>query len=137
MGEALFKGSETVLVVDDESIVRKVARRVLERCGYKVLEAENGRNGIELIESRGGGVDLVLLDMVMPVMDGRDFFWALKESHPEIPVLLNSGFSVEGSVEELLKAGAKGFLRKPYELTDLMRTVRWVLDGKEVLAQND
>ena len=137
MEKTLFNGSEIVLIVGDQSVVRKVARRALERHGYQVLEAENGRVGIEMIESRGGEVDLVLLDMVMPVMDGRDFFWALMESHPEVPVLLNSGFSVEGSVDELLKAGAKGFLRKPYELMDLMKAVRSVLDAKEVAAQND
>ena len=124
-----FPGTEVVLIVDDESIVRKVARRALERCGYEVLEAEDGREGIEVVKSRVGDVGLVILDMVMPVMDGREFFWALRESNPEIPVLLNSGFSVEGRVGQLLEAGASGFLKKPYELVDLLKSVRNAIDG--------
>ncbi len=127
-----FRGSETVLVVDDESIVRKVARRVLERNGYKVLEAEHGLAAVDVIRSHSDEVGLILLDMVMPVMDGREFFWKLKESHPGIPIVLNSAFSAEGRVGKLLEAGASGFLRKPYELVDLLRTVRLVLDGEKI-----
>lgn len=88
-----------------------------------------------MVNARLGDVGLVVLDMVMPVMDGREFFWALRESNPEIPVLLNSGFSVEGRVGQLLEAGASGFLKKPYELVDLLKSVRSALD--EVQEQKD
>jgi two-component system, cell cycle sensor histidine kinase and response regulator CckA len=125
-----YRGTERILVVDDEAIVRRVSIRVLERSGYEVLEAENGVHGLEVLDKHHGQVDLILLDMVMPQMDGSEFFWAVQDTYPEIPILLNSGFSVEGRVGQLLEAGAVGFLKKPYELVELLKSIRGALDGK-------
>ena len=125
---ARYRGSEVILIIDDEAVVREVAGRILRKFGYKVLSAAGGREGLDLIESEGP-VDMVLLDMVMPEMDGREVFRRLEIVHPEIPVLITSGYSVEGWVESLLRKGAAGFVKKPYEIAEFVRAVRDALDS--------
>jgi signal transduction histidine kinase/CheY-like chemotaxis protein len=112
-----------VLLVDDEPAVRAAARRILERLGLRVCEAENGRRALEVLATQGP-FDLVVIDMVMPVMGGKEFFFRLRERAPEARVLLVSGFAPDDDAQTLLDAGALGFLEKPYTLTALTRAVR-------------
>jgi two-component system cell cycle sensor histidine kinase/response regulator CckA len=129
--EVLAGGTETILVVDDEQVIREAARRILCTAGYTVLMAENGVQAIETFRQRHGEheeIDLIILDMIMPEMSGEETFTRLREIAPQVRVLLSSGYSQEGRAEDILKAGVRGFLQKPYTLEDVLHKVRAVLD---------
>jgi len=115
-----------LLLVDDEPAVRAAARRILERMGLYVREAENGRRALEIFATEGP-FDLVVVDMVMPIMAGRELFFRLRERAPDVRVLLVSGFAPDDDAQTLLDAGALGFLEKPYTLAALTRAVRTAL----------
>lgn len=112
-------GDRTVLLVDDEPIVADVAALMLGKLGYRVHQALGGEVALELFREHHGEIDLVLLDMIMPGMGGRETFRRLKEIDPDVRVVLSSGYSIEGQAQELIKDGCLGFLQKPYNLSDL------------------
>jgi two-component system cell cycle sensor histidine kinase/response regulator CckA len=120
---------ETVLVVDDEKTVRGVLTRILERNGYKVVLAEDGAEGVEKYKANRDAVDLVILDIAMPRMNGNEAYGALMEVNPKLKVLVSSGYSEEDRVADLMGRGANGFLRKPYESETVLAAVRDVLDS--------
>jgi two-component system cell cycle sensor histidine kinase/response regulator CckA len=122
------RGSETILLVDDEEMILKLARTVLESSGHRVLEARDGAEALEVFTRHRNVVDLVLLDMVMPRKSGRDTLEELHRLAPELPVVLASGYTLAGA-EELEALGARAYLQKPYQPADLVRTVRGVLDA--------
>ncbi len=124
-----LKGTETVLLVDDEDIIWDVVIDMLQKMGYTVILASNGRECVEIYESNPGQIDLILLDMVMPEMNGHDAFFRLKEIDSDVKVLLSSGYVDEKDAQDVLAAGAAGFLRKPYRMVDLARRIRAILDG--------
>jgi PAS domain S-box-containing protein len=117
------RGKETVLFVDDEELIRDLGRQVLERNGYTVLLAEDGRRAIDLYAAHRGAVDLVILDQTMPYRSGMEVFRAIREMNPRVKVILSSGYTpgepVEGAV----------FLPKPYRADALTQLVRSVLDA--------
>jgi two-component system cell cycle sensor histidine kinase/response regulator CckA len=117
-----------VLVVDDESAVRSAARRILERMGLRVREAENGRRALE-VHAAEGPFDLIVCDMVMPAMGGRELISRLREKAPGIRVLLVSGFAPDEDARSLLETGALGFLEKPFSAAALTRAVRAALSS--------
>jgi two-component system, cell cycle sensor histidine kinase and response regulator CckA len=114
-----FHGSGTVLFVDDEEIVRKNGKRLLEKLGYRVLLAEDGVGALDLYRGQMEGIVLVILDLSMPVLDGEECFNRLKEMNPRASVLLSSGHTKEQMADRLIRLGAVGFLQKPYDLNDL------------------
>jgi CheY-like chemotaxis protein len=126
----------SLLLVDDEPAVRAAARRILERMGLRVREAENGRRALEVYAS-DGPFDLVVVDMVMPLMAGRELFFRLREKAPDARVLLVSGFAPDDDAQALLEAGALGFLEKPYTLTALTRAVRTALANEPPVAATE
>jgi CheY-like chemotaxis protein len=121
------RGSETVLVVDDDAGVRSVLADALASHGYRVLEAVDGLAGI-LALRREPAIALVVLDMILPGMGGREVFRRLRAERPDVRVLLSTGFSEDGDAQEVLAEGGDGILRKPYRPQDLARRVREVLD---------
>ncbi len=125
--EAGKGGGETVLVVDDEERVRVMVVQILKHSGYRLFEAANGREAIEIFEKEGDTIDLVFLDMIMPELDGPGTFYALKKMQPDVMVLLTSGYAQQGKADELLSAGAKNIIYKPYTSDDLIRAVQGVL----------
>jgi two-component system cell cycle sensor histidine kinase/response regulator CckA len=125
----LVGGSETVLVVDDEEPVQKLLRRILEQGGYTVLLVADGVEALELYTKLSTEIDLVVLDIIMPQMGGRETYERLREINPGVKVLLSSGYSENGQAQDILAAGARGFLQKPYDLGAVLRKVREVLDG--------
>ena len=127
--EVVKGGTETILVVDDEEVIRDVARRILCSAGYTVLTAENGVQAIELFRQQHEEIDLVILDMIMPEMGGAATFARLREIDPQVRALLSTGYSQEGRAEDILRTGVQGFLQKPYTVEEVLRKVRLVLDG--------
>ncbi|MFN7959079.1 MAG: CHASE domain-containing protein [Holophagaceae bacterium] len=125
--------SGTVLVVDDESIIRDLARSALENAGFEVLEARDGLEALECFERSREPIDLVLLDMTMPRMGGAETFRRLRGLAPAIKVLLTSGYTQKESLESLADLPPDGFLQKPFRVRELVGKVREILrksDGK-------
>ena len=125
--EELIMGSGTILVIDDEEVIRVTAKTILESLGYKVLLGENGQHGLEIFTANAPDIDLVLLDMIMPKMNGRECFFAMKKIKPDIRVLLASGFSRDSDIEGLQAEGLLGFLYKPYITAELSRAIAEIL----------
>jgi PAS domain S-box-containing protein len=123
----LQHGTGTILVVDDEEQIVKVCARLLQKFGYEVLTAAGGKQALELVRQHGAKISLVVLDMTMPEMSGRQTYEAMRKIMPGIKVLLCSGCSIEGHAQELLDSGCNGFLQKPFEAADLAAKVRNLL----------
>ena len=123
-------GSETLLLVEDEQAVRALARMSLEKRGYKVLEAGNGREALDLAELHRGSIDLVISDVVMPEMSGRQLIEQLVPHRPGLKVLLVSGYTEDAVVRHGIADAKANFLQKPFTLGTLARKVREVLDRR-------
>ncbi|HEV8540143.1 MAG TPA: PAS domain S-box protein [Nitrospiraceae bacterium] len=122
-------GSETILLVEDESLVRELVRCMLEGRGYTVLEAGHGEEAVRICETHGGSIDLLLSDVVMPGMNGRELARRAAAMRPELRVLLMSGYTDEViGQREVLEAGM-AFVRKPFAPDDLARKIREVLEA--------
>ncbi len=116
--------SRTILVVDDEQTVRTSLKRLLRKIGYDVLLAENGEIALEVFSREREVIGLIILDIIMPVMDGSETFARLTEMDPDIKILLMSGYAKDQKVEDLLKAGALGFVAKPFELRTMTKALQ-------------
>ena len=121
-------GRGTVLLVDDEEMVIEVGQEVLEKLGYHVMIAGSGREALHLYEKHREGIDLVILDMIMPGMGGGKTFEGLKGIDGDVKVILSSGYSINGQAQEILDSGCIGFIQKPFSLKDLSIKVRKALD---------
>ena len=127
---APLSGSEIVLLVEDEPAVRALARRVLERNGYTVLEAHNGRDALRVADQYKQAIQLLVTDMIMPELSGCDVWTALNSRRPELRVLFMSGYTNDDMIRRgLLEQGA-AFLQKPFTAADLARAARAVLDTR-------
>ena len=124
----------TVLVVEDQAVVRSVVRRILERDGHRVREAGDGQEALDLLTGDAGGVDLVLSDVIMPRMGGVELTRELGRSHPELPVLLMSGHSADERSEVAGLRERAGFLEKPFEATALTEAVGALLAAGDSTA---
>jgi len=123
-----LSGSGKILVVDDEEVVRRIARMALERAGYTVLVAADGREGVEIFRRESAEIRLVALDMTMPGMSGEETFRQLRGIHAGIPVLVSSGYT-QSEVFQRFGNSINGYLHKPYGVTDLARAVQAALEG--------
>ena len=128
--DGLVKGKGTVLLVDDEEMVLDSGGQMLKHLGYEVLLAGDGRNAVELYRKNQDKIDLVLLDMVMPVLGGGKTFDRMKEINSGVKVLLSSGYSIEGEAKEILKRGCDAFIQKPFKLEQLSQKIGEILDKK-------
>ncbi|PQP34544.1 hybrid sensor histidine kinase/response regulator, partial [Desulfobacteraceae bacterium SEEP-SAG9] len=124
------RGTETILLVDDEDMIIEVGQGVIENLGYKVLIARSGKEAIEIYTKNGGKIDMVILDIIMPVMTGGETYDKLKGINPDIKVLLSSGYGINGKAAEILDRGCNGFIQKPFNLKVLSKKIREIL-GKE------
>ncbi|RLB36587.1 MAG: hypothetical protein DRH12_15575 [Deltaproteobacteria bacterium] len=126
----LFRGNETILVVDDEAAVLDVACGMLEKLGYDVLPANSGQEAIRLYGEAKDRVDLVLLDVIMPGMSGRETFENLRKIDPGVKVLLCSGYSVAGEASKIIAMACSGFVQKPYDIYKLSQKIREALNNR-------
>ncbi len=122
-------GTETLLLVEDEAAVRSSARRLLERHGYTVIEARHGVDALRIIEAGDRPVDLVITDLVMPEMGGRELVERLRTRHPGIKVLFMSGYSERAVTSDGVMPPGTGFVEKPFTIEQLTRRTRELLDG--------
>jgi CheY-like chemotaxis protein len=123
-------GTETILVVEDEELLLKAVRFLLESKGYKVIGAQDGVEAIEVYKKHIQEIALVLTDLGLPLMTGIEEFKKLKEINPFVSVVFASGYFEPDIKTELLKAGAMGFLQKPYMSDEIFRILRKALDKK-------
>ena len=119
-----------ILLIDDEEMVLDVGSQLLSRLGYSVLTATSGAEAIDLYEVHKDHVQLIILDLCMPDMDGKQTYLYLKGLNPCIKVLLTTGLSMDGPAKEMLANGCHGFIQKPYRMSELSTKV------SEVLAAN-
>ncbi|MDA8138304.1 MAG: PAS domain S-box protein [Desulfobacteraceae bacterium] len=127
--EPIEMGTETILLVDDEEYIIDVARLMLEGLGYSLLTANNGEKAIALYRDNQEKISLVILDMVMPDMDGEDVYRHLLDIRPDVKVLFASGYYVVEQAQSLLMAGSSDFLQKPFNMHQLSTKIRAMLDG--------
>jgi PAS domain S-box-containing protein len=121
------KGTETILLVEDEKAVLEVSRELLEFLGYRVYAVGSGQEAIAVYLEKGKGIDLVVLDMVMPGISGGETFDRLREIDPHVRVLLASGYSIEGEAKTIMARGCNGFIQKPFRLEKISGKIREIL----------
>ncbi len=126
--EKMLKGAETVLLVDDEDMILDACEQLLKEMGYKVLMAKGGKDALKIYKKNRDEIDMVILDMIMPDMGGGETYDRLKEIDPKVKVLLASGYSIDGQASEILDRGCNGFIHKPFQMENLSREIREVLD---------
>jgi CheY-like chemotaxis protein len=124
----IMEGNETILLVDDEALVIDVGVQLLEKLGYTVFEAQSGRDAIRIFTERNRTIDMLILDMVMPGMGGGEVYDQIKRIDPKVKVLLSSGYSIDGQATKILNRGCEGFIQKPFNMEDLSKKIREVLN---------
>jgi two-component system, cell cycle sensor histidine kinase and response regulator CckA len=130
-------GSETILLVDDEEMIRELGRDILEGKGYTVILAEDGQSALEVFESCGYEIDLVLLDLAMPRLSGHEVVPRLKALRRDVRILTSSGYAAEGTGWGASGNGVCGFVEKPYHAFELLRAVRQALDSSRIVSASD
>ena len=123
-------GKETVLFVDDDDMVIEGCGEMLTKMGYNVLIARNGKDALEIYKENQDKIDIVIIDMIMPIMNGGETYDRLKKMYPDIKVLLSSGHSVNGQATEILERGCNGFIQKPFTIEVLSEKIREILGKK-------
>jgi Response regulator containing CheY-like receiver, AAA-type ATPase, and DNA-binding domains len=129
------KGTETILLVDDESMILTVGSEILKTLGYTILTAQDGSSAINLYKNSKENIDLVILDMVMPEMSGGEIFDELKKINPQVKVLLSSGYSLNGQASRIIKRGCVGFIQKPFTIRDIASQLRKIFDNQKTASK--
>jgi len=126
-----IKGTGTILLIEDKEMVMEVSRALLERIGYRVLEAKTGQEAIDIAKTFDGDIDLAILDIVLPDMGGKEIYPLIMAARPTLKVIVCSGYSIDGPAQEILDAGAQEFLQKPFNLAKLSEKLKEVLAVSE------
>jgi len=122
--QRIRSGSETVLLVDDEAMIIDVGKLLLNRLGYQVVTATSGEEAVDMVRSLGKEIDLVILDMIMPGLDGGKTFDRIREFCPDLPVMLSSGYAINDQAEKILNKGCNGFIQKPFTFAAFSQKLR-------------
>jgi two-component system cell cycle sensor histidine kinase/response regulator CckA len=126
----LYKVKETVLLIDDDEMVVDVGELILNNSGYDVVIAKSGKEAIDVYKENHNRIDMVILDMILPDMDGGDTYDRLKEINPGIKVLLASGYDKDYQGRDTMARGCDGFIQKPFNMNDLLEKIRGILSSK-------
>ncbi len=121
------KGTGTILLIDDQEYVLDVTQAMLERLGYRVLPAKTGEEARDIANSFDEDIDLAILDIVLPDMHGKTVYPLLTEMRPNLKVIVCSGYTIHGPAQEILDAGADGFIQKPFSIATLSEKLNEVL----------
>jgi len=124
----MVENPQTILLVDDQDIILDVTAQMLKQFGYDLLIARSGIEAIDVYQAHQAQIDLVILDMVMPDMNGGQTYDHLQAIDPDIRVLLSSGYSLDDQASAILDRGCNGFIQKPFDLNGLSQKIRDVLD---------
>ena len=128
----MIQGNGTILLVDDEDMVREAGVNILEYLGYTVLTADNGKTAIDIFKKQTSPVDLVILDLIMPDMGGGEVFDRLLRIDPNVAVLISSGYSIDSKADDILNRGGRGFIQKPYTINELSEKLNEIMtDNKK------
>ncbi|MEE8479897.1 MAG: response regulator [Desulfobacterales bacterium] len=125
-----IKGSGTILLIEDEQVVMDVSRALLERLGYRVLGAMTGEEAVNTAKTFDGDIDLAILDIILPDMEGRAIYPLIMKSRPNLKVIVCSGYSIDGPAQEILDSGAQTFIQKPFTMAALAVKLKEVLERK-------
>jgi DNA-binding response OmpR family regulator len=126
----------TILIIEDEEMISKAIQTMLKKFGFRALCANTGKKAIDVAKGYGEDIDLALLDIKMPDMEGGKIYQIIKEYRPKMGVIVCSGYSLDGPVQKILNAGAQGFIKKPFVFRDALVKIRSVLeDTKRTLAE--
>ena len=128
---ALLKGSETILLVDDESFILDVGRRLLKELGYRVFIAGSGKSALRIFAACHADIDLVILDIVMPEMGGKEVYARMKQIESDVHVLLASGYSMDSQAHDMIEDGCHGFIQKPFKFNELSSQIRKSLENPQ------
>jgi len=124
------KGTGTILLIEDEDVVVEVVQTMLEMLGYRVVVAKTGKEAIGLAQTFDGVIDLALLDIKLPDMEGGEIYPLIMKARPNIKVIVSSGYAIDGPAQTILDAGALEFLQKPFSLATLAEKLKMALKGK-------
>jgi CheY-like chemotaxis protein len=124
----LIRGSETILLVDDEEMITGVGKAMLEELGYQVMVAKSGQQAVDRVRRNGLEIELIVLDLIMPGMDGGTTFDRIREIQPSMPVILSSGYALNDLAIAIMQRGCNGFIQKPFNIYELSEGVRTILD---------
>lgn len=122
-----WRGDGTILVVDDEQQVRMITELMLNQFGFRVLTAEDGAAGVRVFGAHADEIDLVIMDLTMPKLSGEQAFVEMRKLKPNARIVLTSGYNESEAVGRLSASGVTAFLQKPFELEQLLSTVRKAL----------
>jgi CheY-like chemotaxis protein len=114
----------TVLIVDDEDVIRELIVDLVADSGYRALSAASGGQAVEIVRSEKGAIDLVLLDMQMPDMDGRRTYELMRQIDPDLPVFIATGFGREDISQSLIALGVRGVVTKPFHVDDILELIQ-------------
>ncbi len=131
-GAEADRGSETVLIVEDDPMASRMGRDILERWGYRVMVADNGSEAIEIYSEFKKRIHLVLLDIILPDLSGDQVFFSLRKINPDVRVIVSSGYNVNQQITHLLNCGCADFIQKPFQSRALSSKVRAALDREAV-----
>ena len=137
IGNGLIKGEETILLVEDEEMVVNVGQAMLEKLGYRVVVARDGKQAVDAVKENADQIDLVILDLIMPVMSGDKAFDLIRDIQPAMPVILSSGYSLSGQAKAVMQRGCNDFIQKPFNISKLSQTVRKILSDTRVSAASE
>jgi len=126
----ILRGTETILIIEDERAVLDATKEILEVLGYKVFAAGSGQEAVATYLEKKNQIDLVLLDMILPGMSGEAAFFQLRDADPGVKIILSSGYGVNERIRNIMDRGCNGFLQKPFDMNKLSRKIREVLDRR-------
>jgi CheY-like chemotaxis protein len=126
--EKLYKGDETILLVDDEAVMIEVGAEMLNKLNYNVISARSGKEAVELFMGKKDEIHLTILDMIMPEMNGSETFNLLNQIQPGLKVLVSSGYSLSEEAARISKMGCNSFIQKPFDIYLISSKIREVLD---------
>jgi CheY-like chemotaxis protein len=122
-------GKESILIIDDETLVRELAEHMLTNFGYAVLTAPGGESGLRIYRDKKDVISLVILDMIMPGMGGMRCLQELLKIKPDAKIIIASGYTAEGARQNVIESGAKGFINKPFNVREMLTAIREALDA--------
>jgi len=128
MPEAIEHGTGRILVIDDETAILRIARGMLEQCGYEVITATNGKDGVMAYDEEADGISAVILDLSMPGISGHEVLRQLREINPSVKVLIASGLAEDEEIRHITSGGSAGFIQKPYTAVELSSTLKKLMD---------